>query len=151
VLVHVAFRALPWTVKAFQQLMRRPYTAASASFISTAQSAAIFGYFRKDITVPANLATAIAFVAARDDDRLLCGYKLYVDDTLVNLGPGRGEAPVWGGDGTFRSLPITTIDLTAALSSGGPGHTLALQAMVRADRVFLPAAPLGTLSRLRQL
>ncbi len=106
-----------------------PSCADSAQFISTPQQA-IFGYFRKVISIPANLVTAIAFVAARDDDRLLSGYKLYVDDTFVNLGPGRGESPVWEGDGVFRALPITTLDLTAVLATGGPSHVLALQAMV---------------------
>jgi hypothetical protein len=34
---------------------------------------------------------------------------------------------VWGGDGGFRGLPITTLDLTAALTAPGQ-HVLALQA-----------------------
>jgi hypothetical protein len=82
------------------------------------------------VNTPSNLATAIAFVAARNDDRLLSGYKLYVDDVFVALGPGRGEAPVFGGEGTFHGLPITTLDLTSVLSAPGE-HVLALQAMVR--------------------
>ena len=129
-----------WTVSTWSQACASPASdpasfvtapwggwASSAAFISTA-TPAIFGYFRKEITVPANLASAVAFVAARDDDRLLSGYKLYVDDGLASLGPGRGEAPVWGGAGTFHGLPITTLDLTATLSAPGQ-HILALQAM----------------------
>ena len=38
---------------------------------------------------------------------------------LVNLGPGRGEAPVFGGDGAFRSLPYYTLDLTSSFSKAG--------------------------------
>lgn len=96
----------------------------NASFITTASSG-IFGYFRKVISVPADVASAVGFIAASNDDRLLSGYKLYVDNGLVNIGPARGEAPVWGGDGVFRALPITTLDLTAVLTPGQ--HVLALE------------------------
>jgi hypothetical protein len=103
--------------------------AAGAQFLTV--PSATFGYFRTEISVPAGVLSAVAFVAALVDEPLLSGYKVYVDDRLANIGPGRGEAPVYGGDGVFRSLPITTIDLTAALG-GAPAaatHALALQAM----------------------
>jgi hypothetical protein len=104
---------------------------AAAQFITT-PTAATFGYFRREIAVPAaGVASAVAFVAAYVDVHLLCGYKLYINDQLVNVGPGRGEAPVaGGGDGVFRGLPITTLDVTAAInSSAGAAAALALQTM----------------------
>ena len=91
-------------------------------------TAATFGYFRKEIAVPAGVVSAAAFVTAVNADPLLCGYKLYIDGALVDVGPGRGEAPVFGGDGVFRSLPYTTLDVTSLLPAGRPA-VLALQAM----------------------
>ena len=64
------------------------------------------------------MVTASAFVTGLNADPLLNGYKLYVNGHFVNNGPGRGEAPVWGGDGKFRSLPYQTLDVTAHLSAG---------------------------------
>ena len=112
--------------------------AAAAQFITTPNSAATFGYFRKEITLPAGVGvtSAIAFVAAYVDVHLLSGYKLYVDDQLVNVGPGRGEAPVFGGDSLFRGLPVTTLDVTALFATAG-AHALALQAMHCPPRVIL--------------
>ena len=110
--------------------------SSAARFISTPTSAT-FGYFRKEVTVPAGgYVSAVAYVAAAVDGKLLSGYKLYVDDVLINLGPGRGEAPVWGGDGAFRALPIATVDLTAALAEAGV-HALALQTMHKNPSVIL--------------
>ena len=103
--------------------------APGAAFIST-PAPATFGYFRKEFTVPAGVVGAVAHVAAVNaNSRLLSGYKLYINDAFVNLGPGRGEAPVWDGDGAFRALPYTTLDVTAALPAGGAAAVLALQAM----------------------
>jgi hypothetical protein len=87
----------------------------------------VFGYFRKDVVVPPGTVSAVASVTGVLEDKLLSAYKLYVDGALVNIGPGRGEAPVWDGDGAFRALPFTTLDLSAALPPGP--HTLALQVM----------------------
>jgi len=111
--------------------------AAGAQFLTVAS--ATFGYFRKEVSVPAGVTSAVAFVAALVDEPLLSGYKLYVDDKLANIGPGRGEAPVYGGDGLFRSLPVTTIDLTAALGGAPAAATraLALQAMHQAPQVIM--------------
>ena len=50
-----------------------------------------------------------------------------VDGKLVNLGPGRGEAPVFGGDGAFRSLPYYTLDLTTVRAR--PGWLRALRVL----------------------
>ncbi len=61
-----------------------------------------FIYARKEITVPPGVVTASLFVTATNQDPMLSAYKLYIDGNFVNLGPGRGEAPVWGGDGIFR-------------------------------------------------
>lgn len=100
----------------------------SAKFIGLGQTSATFAYLRKEIEVPSGVVSASAFVTAELDDPLLSGYKFYIDGALVNLGPGRGEANVWLGDGTYRSLPYTTLDVTSYLSMGGK-HVLALQAM----------------------
>jgi hypothetical protein len=41
--------------------------------------------------------SAAAFITATNQDPMLSAYKLYLNGVLVNLGPGRGEAPVWEG------------------------------------------------------
>ena len=92
-----------------------------------------FAYFRKEITLPqpgSALRSAIAFVTAQNADPLLNAYRFYVDGDCVDVGPGRGEAPVWEGDGAFRSLPYTALDLTTTFSQKAQGPVaLALQAM----------------------
>ena len=60
---------------------------------------------------------------------MLMNYKLWVGDKLVSVGPGRGEAPITGGDGRFRSQPFNTVDLTPFLPEAGGPITLALQTM----------------------
>jgi alpha-L-rhamnosidase len=101
--------------------------SADAQFISVPN--ATFGYFTRHIAVPSDLESASAFVTALNDDPLLAAYKLYVNGALVDVGPGRGEAPVWEGDGKFRNLPYATLDVTAALKqSGAGGASLAVQA-----------------------
>jgi hypothetical protein len=113
---------------------------ASARFLTTNATGATFGYFRAEVALPAGDAVvrAIAHVAAENEDRLLCGYKLYVNGGLAGVGPGRGEAPVWGGDGTFHGLPIQTLDVTAALlGGGGASAVLALAAMHRPPNVIM--------------
>jgi hypothetical protein len=57
----------------------------------------------------------------------------------VDIGPGRGEAPVFEGDGIFRSLPYATLDLTnhftpppsssSLLESESPVVVVAIEAM----------------------
>ena len=109
---------------------------AAAQFITTPE-ACTFGYFRKLVAVPAGVTSAVAFLAAAVDEPLLSGYKFYIDDRLVNIGPGRGEAPVYDGDGAFRSLPVTTLDVTAMLGGGAAGsHALALQTMHASPRII---------------
>ena len=106
---------------------------SSSHFVSLpAKLKATFAYFRKDLAVPSDVATAVAFVTALNSDPMLSAYKLYIDGELVNLGPGRGEAPVWGGDGVFRSLPYYTLDITrfiVAAKGKGSTVTVALQTM----------------------
>ena len=87
-----------------------------------------FAYFRKEVTIPSGVVSAIAHVTAEVDEPLLSGYKLYINDALADIGPGRGEAPVWEGDGGFRGMPYATLDLTQALSTPGTA-CLALQCM----------------------
>ena len=137
-----------WTVKTWTADCASPASAPAtfltapwagfdptAMFITT-PTASTFGYFRTVIQVPSGIKSAIAFVAAYVDEPLLSGYKLYVNDKLVNIGPGRGEAPVFGGDGLFRSLPITTLDVSALFATGGT-YVLALQAMHGPPKVIM--------------
>ena len=99
----------------------------AATFISAATSAT-FSYFRKEVRVPEGVVSAVAFITAPIETPLLANYKLYVDGHLVDVGPGRGEAPVWGGDGFFRSIPYATLDVTAHLAVPG-SRVVAIEAM----------------------
>jgi hypothetical protein len=97
-----------------------------------------YGYFRKEITVPAAVVSASAFITAQNwgiFDNQLSNYKLSINGKLVGLGPGRGEAAVWGGPGEttlvagkFHSLPYNTLDLTSHLPPGGRA-VLAIEAL----------------------
>ena len=100
----------------------------SANFLSAGNGSGTFAYFRKEVTVPSGVVSAAAFVTAVNQDPMLSAYKLYIDGELINIGPGRGEAPVWGGDGAFRSLPYYTLDVTASLQHGGSA-VIALECM----------------------
>jgi hypothetical protein len=122
----------------------------SAHFIALSQpkaAKAIFGYFRKEVTVPSGVVSAVAFVTSTVDPFLFSGYKFYIDGTLVNIGPGRGEARVWEGDGVFRSMPYATLDVTAELSAVGTS-VLALQAM-ESNAVLKPLVILQVVLRLQ--
>ena len=73
----------------------------------------MFAFFRKVVPKPvARVIRATAFVTAVTDDYMLCGYRLYIGGVLVNVGPGRGEAVVWGGNGTYMEKPYQTLDVT---------------------------------------
>ena len=80
-------------------------------------SKSTFGYFRSEIDVPAGVISASAFLTGVNADPLEAGYKFYINGDLIDIGPGRGEAPVWEGDGTFRSLPYMTLDVSEQLTS----------------------------------
>jgi hypothetical protein len=80
-------------------------------------SKSTFGYFRSEIDVPAGVMSASAFLTGVNADPLEAGYKFYINGDLIDIGPGRGEAPVWEGDGTFRSLPYMTLDVSEQLTS----------------------------------
>lgn len=86
-----------------------------------AQSNAMFAFFRKVAEVPAGkiVAHASAFITAVTDDVILCGYKLYINGVLINVGPGRGEAKIWNGDGQYNAYPYTTLDVTPYLPQSG--------------------------------
>jgi len=96
--------------------------------LSLANTSTSFAYFRKEIQVPQGVVSAAAFVTARNDDPLLAGYKLFLNGATVDVGPGRGEAPVWGGDGIFRSLPYTTLEVSSYFDTQG-AMVLALETM----------------------
>jgi hypothetical protein len=79
-----------------------------------------YTYLRRDFQLPfppEMVSRAVGFVTATGTDPLLCAYRLYLNGALVDVGPGRGEARVWAGDGRFNGLPYTTLDLTAQLRS----------------------------------
>ena len=100
----------------------------ATKWLTAPNHTATFGYFRKEVTVPAGVESAQAFITSVNSDPLLSAYKLYIDGVLVNLGPGRGEASVFGGDGTFRSLPYYTLDLTKDLAKKSTA-VIAVEAM----------------------
>eukprot|EP00035_Acanthoeca_spectabilis_P025007 m.456410 g.456410 ORF g.456410 m.456410 type:complete len:1036 (-) comp21050_c0_seq1:25-3132(-) len=102
--------------------------ANASNYISVPTNKSTFGYFRKELTVPADVASAQAFIAAPLDNKLLSSYKLYIDGELVNLGPGRAEAAVWGGDGKQDSQPYQTLDVSNYFSSAGT-VAVAIEAM----------------------
>jgi len=88
-------------------------------------------FVRKEVrapAAPADVALAVLHATALSDPALL-GFRAYVGGALVGVGPGRGEAPVWGGDGAFRSLPYVSLDATAAVrASAGAQSSLVLAA-----------------------
>ena len=108
--------------------------APAARFLAPSTSAT-FAYFRREISINRTVLSAVAHIAGEVDDKLLCGWKFYIDDSLVNVGPGRGEAPVWGGDGHFYGLPVQTLDVTAAFAGAPHTATLALQVMHKTPAV----------------
>lgn len=87
-----------------------------------------FGFFRKVVEVPGGkpVARATVSITAITDDVILTGYKLYIGGELVNVGPGRGEAPIWGGDGEYASKPYTTLDVTSVLNAAVDGGKVLL-------------------------
>lgn len=105
---------------------------ASASWIGLGKNESTFNLVRRVVHVPpsAEIQRVVAFVSAQNSwSGMLMNYKLWVDGTLVSVGPGRGEAPIAGGDGTFKAQPYNTIDLTAFLPARGGPTVLALQTM----------------------
>ena len=91
-----------------------------ASYIWSNSSAGIFAFFRKTVKQPSTrVLRATAFVTAVTDDYMLCGYKLYLGGQLVGVGPGRGEAVVWGGNGTYMKRPYATYDVTNFIPATG--------------------------------
>jgi hypothetical protein len=49
----------------------------------------------------ATVTRALLYVTATVDSPMLAAYKAYIGGALVGVGPGRGEAPIVGGNGTF--------------------------------------------------
>jgi hypothetical protein len=101
---------------------------ANASAAANASSST-FALIRREVTLaPGGSPIALALLhasAQTGDDTILCGYKVYIEGALVGVGPGRGEARVWGGDGAFRSLPYATYNVTSLLPlAGGSSFTL---------------------------
>ena len=100
-----------------------------AKWIGAGVSNATFNLVRRVVKAPAGSKRVIGYVTAQNSDpTMLMNYKLYVNGVLASTGPGRGEAPVTGGDGKFRAQPYITVDLTEHFQAGGP-TLLALQTM----------------------
>lgn len=100
--------------------------SASAQFLTLKGST--FAYFRKEVSVPVGVVNAAIFITAELEEPLLCNYKLFINGALADLGPGRGEASVWDGDGQFKNLPYATLDATHHFRSPGTA-AMALQVM----------------------
>jgi hypothetical protein len=62
-----------------------------------------------------DIVAAIVYITAISNDETMCAYKLFVNGKLVSVGPGRPEAPIFGGNGTFMRNPYTTLDVTSAV------------------------------------
>ena len=102
----------------------------SASWIGLGEKSSTFNLVRRVVEVPPKVQRALAFVTAQNSwGGMLMNYKLWVNGKLASVGPGRGEAPVSGGDGTFRTQPYNTVDLTPFLPAEGGPAVLALQTM----------------------
>ena len=101
--------------------------APNASYVWSSNASGVFALIRHELTLPAApVALALLHASARTgDDTILVGYKVYLEGALVGVGPGRGEARVWGGDSAFRGLPYATYDLTPLLPAPGGRATLA--------------------------
>ena len=96
-------------------------TCVQSGAVAPQVNCSYYGYFRKEITIPSGMISGSAFITAASwgiFDTQLSNYKLYIDGKLVGLGPGRGEAPVWEGNGQFKSMPYNTLDVTSFLSPG---------------------------------
>ena len=112
----------------------------SGAIASAGATANTFTYARKEFTLPfapSTIVRAAGFVLGKEAGALLCGYRFYLNGELVDVGPGRPEARVWGGDGAYKSAPYTTLDLTARMQ-GLPANApfaLAFQLM-RGPLVF---------------
>ena len=101
----------------------------SAKWIGVGEPDATFNLVRRVVAAPAGARRVLGFITAQNTDAcMLFNYKLFINGTLASAGPGRGEAPVAGGDGVYHSLPYITLDLTAHFSAGGP-TVIALQTM----------------------
>ena len=115
--------------------------APTARWIGAGVSNATFNLLRRVVQAPAasTVQRVIGYITAQNSDpTMLMNYKLYVDGKLASTGPGRGEAPVMGGDGVFRAQPYVTVDLTEFFSKGGP-TLLAIASMEFGD--FQPCKP----------
>ena len=106
--------------------------APGASFVWSTNASGVFALLRAELRLaPAAPPVARALLhasAQTGDDTILCGYKVFLEGALVGVGPGRGEAPIWGGDGGFRALPYASYDVTeavGALAAAGSAFTLA--------------------------
>ena len=91
-------------------------SSTETKFIALA-SQSTFTYFRKVASIPKEISAATLHVTALNQDPLLSAYRLWIDSELISIGPGRGEARVWNGDGTFRSMPYFTHDVTSYLQN----------------------------------
>lgn len=123
----------PSAAAAFSVALDGVAWAPGAAWIVAATPAAAnqYSFVRKEVPAPAaagDVALAVLHAAALTDTVLL-GFRAFVGGALVGVGPGRGEAPVWGGDGTFRPLVCVSLNATAAVRASAGTGSLALAAV----------------------
>ena len=109
---------------------------------------------------------ATLFASATVDPNILSAYKIYFAGKLVAIGPGRGEAPVRGGNGNFSHRVYATHNVTAQLAEalvshhgGGSAMVLAVEGQAPGDDTSWDAwdpyvkqhKPLGAAAILLQL
>jgi hypothetical protein len=112
-------------------------------------SAARFGFLRREVDInsglkctkadhsnsnasPTTVVRALLFASASVDPTILSAFKIYFGSSLVAIGPGRGEAPIKAGNGTFSGNPYVTLDVTeimkeALTKTGGSSFVVAVE------------------------
>ena len=105
--------------------------AKGAAWIWSHKSKGMFAFLRKQVDLPAGKrpARAIASIHAMTDDYVLCGFKLYIAGKLAGVGPGRGEAAIWGGrngSAVYSDKVYSTFDVTNLLPANGSSFVIAI-------------------------
>ena len=115
-----------------------------AKWIGAGVSNATFNLARRVVQAPAaaKVRRAIGYITAQNSDpTMLMNYKLYINGNLASTGPGRGEAPVWGGDGPRLTSSPPMYSLYAASSGVSRGAVM---------KACADTTPAGTTSSLRK-
>lgn len=107
--------------------------APDSGFIWSSNTSGIFSLFRRVVSLsPRSSPVSLALLhasAQTGDDTILEGYTAFINGRLIGIGPGRGEAKIWGGDGVYRALPYDTYNVTAAVAIDTANLTIAVAAV----------------------